>query len=421
MINTFNFINLKNKHAAFGVNCSISFSTAVVLLFSVMIPLLVSCRSGDSAAGNPASQVTSDSVLTMIESGQLESVRNSVVSAPGNWRMEYRILYLREEGLFVKQGDTVVVFDPEQAQSQMDEALSMMALKKAKLVEVREKNRLSLEQKKSSIQQIEMEIDINRDKLKNAGFESEVVQQQMALELQKTEQQLKQAQQNLESQQVLNRNNENLTELEIEQAGVQKERARTMMADMYLTAPRDGMVIYQKLGWGSEGEKAKTGITIQPQTPILAIPDLRAMKVIIKLNEVDHQKIRPGISAVVRIEAYPDTIFSGRVSAISRIADFNENSQNVKTYNVDVALDCGENFRLKPGLSAQVTFLSDTLHQVFRVPVWCMDTDGSGNYVITEQSGRITVNVIRRNDGYAYVQGALRNGMALTDIVHFKK
>jgi len=390
--------------------------SAVIICLWLSGMLCFSCRSENDVAVPSASVVTDDSILTMTESGRLESMNYSVVSSPSDWRMDYRIFFLREEGSFAEQGDTVVIFDPEQAQSQMDEAQSLLALKQEKLTEIREKNALSLNQKDQAIRQLEMEIEINRDKLKNAAFESEVNRQQMALELQKTEQQLKRARLDFESQQVLNANNENLIMLEINQALVQMSRARRMMADMFLTAPRAGIVIYEKQGWGSDEEKLRPGLSVQPQTPILSIPDLRNMKAVVRLNEVDRPGIRDNLHAIIRVEAYPDTLFTGRIASVSRIVNYFEGSRNVKTYDVDVVLNSGENYRLKPGLTAQITIFADTLQQVFRVPVWCLESENSKNYVIPDYSGRIDVSVVARMDGYAFVRGKLNPGMILADM-----
>ena len=124
------------------------------LLLSLSI-IFISCGS-DTLIIFQKGSVQIDSIVTIVESGQLESMNASIVSAPGDWRMEYRINYLAAEGSIVEEGDTVVIFDTEQAQSKRDEANAKLEIQIAKLNETMENNALSLNQKKINLQQLKL-------------------------------------------------------------------------------------------------------------------------------------------------------------------------------------------------------------------------------------------------------------------------
>lgn len=382
-------------------------------LIAIACVFVFACHSVNDNTSSFGFYVTRDSIAAMVESGQLASMNSSVMLAPGNWRMEYRLQYLAPEASYVQQGDTVVTFDTEQTQSQLDEAGAQLALKQAKLKEVQEKNAQILAQKIASLQQLELEYEINRERSKTSVFESQVMQQQMALELQKTEQRLKTARQELESQKILNQNSENLIRLEMSQAQMNIGRSRSTMADMFMIAPRGGLVIYEKHGWEGEGSKVKIGDVVYPQSAILSIPDLSAMKAVVKLNEVDRPHIKPGMAAEIIVEAYPDTVFAGHILSVSKIVNLAEESTNVKTYDVDIELHSGENFRLKPGLSAKVTIFCDSLKNTSRLPVWCMFNESAKYFVVSEAGRKTPVELILLNDGYAFVRGDISNGLAL--------
>lgn len=375
------------------------------LLLSLSI-IFISCGS-DTLIISQKGLVRIDSIVTIVESGQLKSMNASIVSAPGDWRMEYRINYLAAEGSIVEEGDTVVIFDTEQAQSKRDEANAKLEIQIAKLNEIKQNNALTLNQKKINLQQLELQYEINKNQVENAKYESDAAQKEIELELEKTRLRLIKAKQDLETQKILNQNSENLISLEISQAQVQIERAKKMMSDMYLISRRGGLVVYQKQGWGGEGEKVKVGDNVYPQTSILSIPDLDAMKAVILLNEVDRPYIQAGAQADVVVEAYPDTVFRGKIVFVSKIVNREDGANNLKTYNVYIKIDSKENFRLKPGLSAKVTIYAKSLNDVYRIPAWCLFNDRNNFYVQSIAEGKIPITLVQLNNGFAFVKGDL--------------
>lgn len=387
----------------------------IPLLFAV--PIFSSCGQTASAPDNSTvALVSNDSVVTQVEAALLESVHATTISAPANWRMEYRIVRLAAEGSLVQPGDTLVVFDKSQARSKLQEAEAKLALQSAKLEETRQKNRLELAEKENNRQQLQIQADLNRSRLENARFESHAARRQLDLELQKTELQLKRAGKEIEAQQMLNANSENLILLAMSQARVEIARARQMLSEMVLTAPKGGMVIYDKGGWRRGGEKVKVGDTVYPQSNILSIPDLNSMKAVIALNEVDRPAIRTGLGAEIQVEAYPDTVFTGTVQFVSRIVDEAGPDEGIKSYHVDVHIHSMENYRLKPGLSARVRIFNDTLHAAFSVPSWCLAKQNNSYFVQPIGAARIPVRLARLNDGRAFVYGNLQAGWPLRSV-----
>jgi len=392
----------------------IAFAVELSLLF-----FLFACSANQSHAPSPPTAVTKDSVVTLTESGQISYINFAVLSAPGSWRMEYRIKYMPPEGSFVNKGDTVVIFDTQQVKSKLDEAQGKLDIEQARLNETQEKNDLAMDQKQKALQRVQMDLLSIKLKLKNSRFESDAVRKDMELQLQKTILNVQRAKQDIKAQRIISQKKEALVRLAILQAKNDIARAKKMYSDMYLVTPRSGMVIYEKQGWGGSGEKVKIGDSVYPQTSLISIPDLSAMKAVIRLNEVDRPQLRNGLQALIRVEAYPDTLFSGRVNFISRIVNRSNDLEQVKTFNVDVRIDSKENFRLKPGLSAQVQIFADTLHRVFRIPSFCL----LGNppaYRVRYQGKMISVKLVRLNDGYAFVKGRLKTGMILTPLRLFK-
>jgi multidrug resistance efflux pump len=324
-------------------------------------------------------------------------------------------VYLPEEGSLVQEGDTAIVFDTKQVESRLDESNKELEKTEAELREVRLSNTQNIAEIQTGIESLQIQKNIILTQLERARYNSALEQKEVELELAKVDLSNIRENQNLESQFVLNRNAENEIQLRIQQIKTTIEMNRRMISDMYITAPKSGLVIYLNQGGGrrrGRGEKTRLGDSVMPRTAILSIPDLGSMRAVIDLNEVDYPYIRVGQRAKIVVEAYPDTVFSGEVVYVSRIVDYDE-QVIIKTYTVEVNIHSKEDFRLKPGLSAQVTIFTDSLTNAFSIPTWCLFNVDGIFCVKDNREEQIPVKVMGWSDGIAYVEGALATDLKL--------
>ncbi len=384
-----------------------SFTSVLVITF-----ILFGCRQSAVQKLEQQFTITRDSVVTMAESGELQSVHEASIQTPSNWRMEYRIRELAPEGKVVQAGDTVVKFDTREVQSLLDEARSRYEIQQAKRMEIEVSNENDLKQRENRVEELQYQLSLMKNKAANARYEADIKQKELELELKKTELRLEEARKNLEVQRTLNQHRLDLVKLEMRQAKVEINRARQMMDDMFITAPRDGMIIYAKLR-RNNWDKVKPGDTVRPHTTILTIPDLTQMKAKVQLNEVDRPFIEEGMKANIVVEAYPDSVFTGKVSYVSRIVQRPEDNSNLKTYSMDVAIYGNGDYRLIPGLSVKVLIQNDTLNNALRVPSWCLFHAGDGFFVRDVHGRRHSVSIRALNQGYAFIQGDVKAGLSV--------
>ncbi len=387
------------------------------LLLSAILFIVSACADKDTTVAVSYPLVKSGAVF-ITESGQLESRNNILIKAPGDWQMEYQIARLPQEGSFVEAGDTVVFFNTGSARSKLEEALAEIELQQEKFQETKRQNEIDLRQVQDNILQLEWQLKIDLSTVEQSRFESDVRLRQAELDLKKTQLRLKKARDNLISQKVINGRKLDLVKIAIRQAKVKIARARNVMAQMFLIARRGGMVIYKSPGWGSN-EKVRIGDTVWPQSSILAIPDLDSMQVLIKLNEVDRALIAKGQKCNISIDAYPDTLFQGKIQDISEIISTAEGARNLKTYDVIAGLPSGVNYRLKPGLSARVRIRIKNHTDVYRVPEWCLDQQNDDYFVHTAHGQKIKVDLAELRDGRAFIRGKLSADMRLLPVLQF--
>jgi multidrug efflux pump subunit AcrA (membrane-fusion protein) len=86
------------------------------------------------------------------------------------------------------------------------------------------------------------------------------------------------------------------------------------------------------------------GAVVGPNTPLLQVVDIDRVKAVIAIPEEKIRFIRKGTPVDILAEAYPGEHFSGKVSAISPVAN-----PLTRTIDVEVSMDNARH-RLKPGM-----------------------------------------------------------------------
>jgi len=138
------------------------------------------------------------------------------------------------------------------------------------------------------------------------------------------------------------------------------EEMQTRLGYASVTAPIDGVV-------GSvstqEGETVAAGFNAPM---FVTVVDLTQLQVDAFVDEVDIGKVAPGQAATFVVDAFPDTVFQGKVRTIYPSAILQE---NVVYY--DVVIDISSDFtgKLRPEMTANVTIEVAASKGVLAVPL----------------------------------------------------
>jgi RND family efflux transporter MFP subunit len=98
---------------------------------------------------------------------------------------------------------------------------------------------------------------------------------------------------------------------------------------------------------------------------LVTVADLNRLEIRAYVDEVDIGKVRLGLPAEVRVDAFgPDKIFKGRVTKISGSSTVKD---NVVTYETTIALENQEGL-LRPDMTADVTLLLGRRANVIKIP-----------------------------------------------------
>lgn len=191
------------------------------------------------------------------------------------------------------------------------------------------------------------------------------------------------------------------------------EQATAKAAERTVKAPSSGSIVElnAKVGATVTGGMIMGESDTSGGKQCMQIADLSKMKVTVQVGEKDIAKITVGQSANVTYPAFPDIVSQGTVTAIASVAnsDSGSGSGGSVTFNVDILIEAPDS-RLKPGMTAEVSVVTEKLDDVVMVPTMALMTEDGERYYVnlaTDSEGkktrRVKVTVVTQNDNEAVV------------------
>ena len=153
-----------------------------------------------------------------------------------------------------------------------------------------------------------------------------------------------------------------IMEREIETTGV---GADERIVCSKIRAPYDGYITQRYI---EEGSVVTSGISsVVSGTNIFQIGDPSTKIIKANISEVDIGKVEVGCDVRIKLDAYPDTSFAGKIRHISPVGTLQQ-GRNVVTFKTEVEI-IDKDSRLKPGMSCDVDVIITYMDDVFYLPV----------------------------------------------------
>jgi HlyD family secretion protein len=246
------------------------------------------------------------------------------------------------EGQLVERGQVMVRIDPAQYQAQVDRAQANLAAAQA-----------AATQAEANYDQAERSFQRARDiRAQNPQLVS-----QEALEQAETQQRVARA--NLEA-----------ARRQVDQSRAGLREAQDQLRKTTIVAPMSGRITRLAV---EEGEVAVPGTFSRETGLLMTIADLSVMQVRVRVDETEVVRVHVGDSAEIAIDAFPDTTFTGRVTAISHSSVRSPGQQGAGRdqavdFEIEVTLDNPPR-GIRPDLSATARIVTATRRGVLAVPI----------------------------------------------------
>ncbi len=162
-----------------------------------------------------------------------------------------------------------------------------------------------------------------------------------------------------------------------------------------IRAQRPGLVVYgsadqNSMRFRSNSQEAiQEGATVRERQSILTIPDMREMAVKVNIHESAVQRVSVGQTVRVSVDAFPDEQLTGVVTKVAVVADSANSFMNpdLKVYPTTIKID-GTHDWLRPGMSAEIEILVQSLEDVIYVPIQAVTYYDDKRVVYVSNRGR---------------------------------
>ena len=151
----------------------------------------------------------------------------------------------------------------------------------------------------------------------------------------------------------------NAAQAQINQYQATLKTALTNLGYTKIIAPVDGTVISREIDLGSP-----VAASFQAPQLFTIAQDLTKMQIEVSVSEADIGRVEEGQDVTYTLDGYPDSTFTGKVTQV-RLSPTTES--NVVTYTVIVDVN-NEDLKLKPGMTANVSIITDKSENVLCVP-----------------------------------------------------
>ncbi len=178
-----------------------------------------------------------------------------------------------------------------------------------------------------------------------------------------------------------------------------------------IRAPDDGMVVY--CNNPDSQSVVQEGAEVRERQPIIRLPDTREMKVVLKLNESQANRVQVGMPARVEIAGLPEPL-NGSVGKVSIVPVSGNRWTNpdAKDYPAEILLDTTPG-NLKPSTSAKAAIMINTIDNALAVPLEAIYSVGNKAFVFVvngEQREPREVKVGQSNIHFVAIQSGIKEG-----------
>jgi HlyD family secretion protein len=337
-------------------------------------------------------------------SGDVVPIRTVNLSPKNPGRL---VELLVEQGDRVQQGQVIARMENQELQAQQAQSLANLAQSEARLQEAQARldelqsssrveevgqARAALELAEARVQEAQIRLElateraqrnriladqgaISRDRFSEFLNEERAARaglEQAQAQLTQSREQLNQrGQVGSEAQVAQAEAQVNAAQAQIDAARGQLKEIETRLDDTVIRAPFAGIITQKYANEGAFVTPTTTASSTTSATSTSIVALANGLEVRARVPEVDIGQIRPNQAVEIRVDAFPDQVFQGKVRLIAPEAVV---EQNVTFFQVRIEMVTGQD-KVRSGMNADMTFLGKQLNNALIVPTVAIVTD----------------------------------------------
>ncbi len=289
----------------------------------------------------------------VVVTGSLFAVSAEELRVPRTDAWELPIRWMAEDGAVVKTGERVLEFDNGQFTATLEEKKLALLEAESGLTTFRDVSSLDVAQK-------EFTLKANQVSLQKAKVLASVpadllparTAQERQLELKRAQAAVETAERDLASTKAATQLDLKVKQIELEKARNEIDAAEKTIAALLLKAPRDGIIVIGEHPW--EERKFQVGDTCQPGWTIVSLPNFGSgMEVRAELSDVDDGRVSVGMTGTCTLDAFPALALPCSVKELMPVATGQGRSLR-RAFSIVLTLDKVDQEKMRPGMSVKV-------------------------------------------------------------------
>ncbi|HUP05062.1 MAG TPA: HlyD family efflux transporter periplasmic adaptor subunit [Bryobacteraceae bacterium] len=328
---------------------------------------------------------------------------------------------LAPAGSRVKKGDVIAQFDTQAQQQRLDDYQDSLIQSEANI-----KNQMASmsSQKESHLQQVRA----GRASWQNAILNQQTNEVVSAINAQlfdvAVEQTKAQYDQLVYEDDLLDQQQRariQAIELSRDQSQLELQRTKANLAKMTMTAPMDGFVVMNSIVRNNEFGTVREGDQVRSGQPFMFVVDPSSMVLNATVNQVDAERLRLGMKARIRLDAYNDIEVPGTVQGISAMAQASTfRAAYVGEIPVRVSLDKMDP-RIIPDLTASAEVFVQAEENAVMLPRGAVFQDNASKYVfLRNPEGQWTRQPVETGV-MGFTNVAIHSGVKKGDVVALQR
>ncbi|MFW5963098.1 MAG: efflux RND transporter periplasmic adaptor subunit [Bacteroidota bacterium] len=390
--------------------------------------LIIAIISGFIGITKTTSQEENSKLITEVKEGKFEVVvtttgelqarQSTEIKGPEALRnrelglREIKIIDMVQEGTVVDSGDYVAELDQTEALSKLKDIEDELEKKKSEYTKARLDTAMELKKLRNDLIDQELRVEEHKLRMKQSQYEPPSTQRQAEIEYERAKRELQQAKENYQLKVEQARATMNEVEINLEKQQRTKQNMERVLEEFAITAPQNGMVIYEK-NWN--GEKRKEGSTISPwDLTVATLPDLSGLISITYVNEIDISRINTGQKVRISVDAFPDNVYTGTVREVANIGQEIKNS-GAKVFEVTINLDETDD-TLRPSMTTSNKIITDAYENVKYLPLEAVHTEKDKAFVYTINNEKKYIETGTTNENHIIVENIEKGEKVRLDV-----
>lgn len=348
--------------------------------------------------------------ISVVEQGEIRAAKATTVVTPRVGWSNMTLTYLITEGTTVKEGDIVARFDAGEVMKRQQDAESELNILKADMEKTMANYRSNISDAEANYKSQELAFELSKLQLERSKYDAEMERRSAFLKFQQDSISLTRARDGLASKKIVGNSEVAQLKLKIKQSENNLQKTLDDLNKLTVKAPISGLVVYEN-SW-STGRKIEKGSQLWPNQPIMQLPDLSSVQTTTNINEVDISRVKKDQEVIVRLDAFPQFSYKGKVVEVASVGKQKNNSSTAKVFDVVINI-LDQDSIMKPGMTTSNEIIIETIKLAKYVPIESVFEEDGKSFVFVKSAfgnKKVEVKVGPKNENHAVILEGLAKG-----------